>query len=289
MRARLALLAVAAVVPAADAGAVPTSIEYARTTQAPNDSAQVTARCPYGRRWVVGGGHVVFPAYDPVLMTGAQTMVQRSAPRTFRKWTVESFAIAGGTDSSLFAVAVCRREKVKQRSNTYPIAAATDQTTPSKCPTSWHVIGGGYEVVSPYDPQTASGANVSIHSSRRIRQQQWHVGAIRDYGNDAEVVAHSICERDIRSPVRFVRESASVEDIGRHRVIARCFADWKAVSGGFEVRPVGTPGSSLSTGLPPWVSINAPLPRRLGWGATLHTATPTPGATLDVWAYCKPD
>ena len=267
----------------------------ARTTRvtgsgpaSPDAVATATAVCPAGKR-LVGGGFGLNPAYDPVSDTGAQSLVQQAFPGDRRAWKVRSFALAGGTESTLYSIGLCREGSITRRSLAAPIAAATHLPVRVKCPTNRHVIGGGYRVVSPYDPATATGANVSIHTSRRLTEQVWLVGATRDFGEEADVVAHVFCERDWATNVRSARGSVPAEDVGSYTATADCPEGTKVVSGGFKARPLGTPGSAMSTGLFPWISVNRPLLHKTGWTATIHNSVGSlPGARLTVYAYCKP-
>ncbi len=272
---------------ASGAAAAPTTRVIGSGTQAPNAVATATAVCN-GSKHLVGGGHALDPAYDPISGTGAQSLVQQSFPGSRDAMKVRSFATAGGSDSTLYSIGLCRKGSFTRPSNSLPIAAATHLAVRVKCPQNRHVIGGGYSVISPYDPLTATGANVSIHTSRRISEQVWLVGATRDYGEEATVVAHAFCERDFRGPVRAATASVPAEDVGAYTAVADCPDGTGVVSGGFKARPLGTPGSAMATGLYPWISINAPLPRKTGWVARIHNGIgPLPGATLTAFAYCK--
>jgi hypothetical protein len=257
-------------------------------TQSPNSVATATAICPAGKK-LVGGGYALHPAYDPATATGAKSLVQQAFPGDRRAFKVRSFAVAGGTDSTLFSAGLCRTGSITRPANSLPISAATHLSVRVKCPANRHVIGGGFRVSSPYDPATASGSNVSIDTSKRLNDQVWLIGATRDFGPETSVVAHAFCERDFRGRVRSASGSVSAEDVGTYTASADCPAGTKVVSGGFRARPLGTPGSAMTTGLFPWISVNAPLPRKRGWTATIHNDVgPLPGAVLKAFAYCKP-
>jgi hypothetical protein len=274
---------------AAIAVAATTRLVFDQTTQSPNAKADAKATCPAGR-WLVGGGFGLDPAYDPISGTGAQTLVQQSFPTTRRAWKVRSFASFGGTDSTLYSVGLCRRGKFTRESNAFPIAPVSELTVLAKCARAkWHIIGGGFRVSPAYDPSAGTGANVSVNESRRLNDVYWRVRAIRDGGaGDAHVRAYVLCERDSKGRIYDRRASVAAEDVGRYTATARCRGQMKVVSGGFKVRPLGTPGSAMSTGLFPWVSVSAPLPNKDGWTATIHNSIgPVPGGKLTVWAYCK--
>jgi hypothetical protein len=273
---------------AAVAVAARTTLVTDSSTQSPNATGTARAVCPLAKR-VVSGGFALDPQFDPVALTGAKTLVQQSFPVARRAWRVRSFATAGGTDSTLYSVALCRRGKFLRRDNAFPIAAATNQTVRAKCGREkWHVIGGGFRITPRYDPGTASGANVSVHTNMRLRNAYWEVRAIRDFGDDARVRAYVICDRDSRGKIRVERDSVDVPDIGTYTATARCGGATKVVSGGFKVRPRGTPGSSMTTGLTPWVSVSAPLPSKDGWTARVHNEIgPLPDGKLTVYAYCQ--
>jgi hypothetical protein len=150
------------------------------------------------------------------------------------------------------------------------------------------VIGGGYQIRPSYDPVTDTGANVAVHTSKRVGDHYWEVGAIRDAGADAEVVAYAFCEADFFGDVRRETATVSADGAGAHLAVARCPGLRRVVSGGFEARPLGTPGSSMTTGLFPWISVNGPTPRRRGWAARVHNYIGSiPGATIKAYAYCK--
>jgi hypothetical protein len=258
------------------------------STQSPNATAAARAACPLSRR-VVGGGFALDPAFDPITSTGAQTLVQQSFPDSRFSWRVRSFAVFGGTDSTLYSVGLCRHEKPLREENGFPIAPATELTVLAKCPqANRHVSGGGFKITPRYDPATATGANVSVNTNMRESDVYWKVRAIRDSGDDARVKAYAICDKDANGRVRTVRHSVDVPDVGTYTATAHCRGLTKVVSGGFKVRPLGTPGTAMSTGLFPWVSVSAPLLSKDGWTATIHNSIgPVPDGKLTVYAYCK--
>ena len=258
------------------------------TTQAPNATANATAVCG-GSRYVVGGGFALNPPFDPVSSTGAQTLVQQSFPSDRKRWRVRSFAAFGGTDSTLYSVGLCRHVKPVHSDNGFPIAPATDLTVLAKCANAnRHVIGGGFRITPRYDPATATGANVSVNTNMRESDVYWKVGAIRDAGDDARVKAYAICDKDNNGRIRTRTDHVDVPDVGTYTATVHCRGLTKVVSGGFKVRPLGTPGSAMSTGLFPWVSVSAPLPSKDGWTATMHNSIgPVPDGKLTVYAYCQ--
>jgi hypothetical protein len=150
------------------------------------------------------------------------------------------------------------------------------------------VIGGGFRITPPYDPVTAAGANVSVNTNMRVSDVYWKVRAIRDFGDDARVKAYALCDRDRNGRISTVQNHVDVPDVGTYSATAHCRGPKKVVSGGFKVRPLGTPGSAMSTGLFPWVSLSAPLPGNDGWKATVHNGIgPLPDGKLTVYAYCQ--
>ncbi len=291
MRFRNAALAlsaalVAAALPAASAHAATRTVAESATL-APDSMVAATAGCPFGK-FLAGGGFGLVPRYNPVDDTGAQPLVQQASPIDHRRWRSGAFSTFGGTDSTFFSVGRCDDRKSTRERNGAPITAATELTVGVKCPTKRHVVGGGYRITPHYDTNTDTGANVSVHMSKRRNQQVWEVGFTRDFGEDATVIAHAFCQRDIGPNVRSASDSVAAEDVGRYTAVADCPNFAEVLSGGFKAEPVGTPGSAMSTGLFPWMSLNGPLPQEDGWAATVsNDVGPLPGAELTAYAYCK--
>src|SRR4051812_37363922 len=188
MRTILAALVVLAALPPVALGVGSERVLSSLRTQSPDAAASAKVQCPAGKQ-LTGGGYGLLPSYDPIALTGAQSLVQQGFPAGPRLWTVRSFATASGTDSRLYAAGLCRKGRITRRSTPYPIAAASHLVARVKCPTNRHVVGGGFSVFPPYDPSTGTGSNVSVHTSRRLTTQQWLVGATRDYGPEATVTA----------------------------------------------------------------------------------------------------
>jgi hypothetical protein len=281
-------LAAAGAVSSPAAAFYPTTLEYGSSTQAPDSVVTGRAICDSPKR-LVGGGFALDPAYDPIAGTGAQALVQQAFPGDRRGWKARAFALPGGTDSTFYTAAVCRKSDATRPSVAYPIAAATHLTATVACKPNRHVTGGGYMILPPYDPATATGSNVSVHTSRRIGRETWLIGATRDFGEESTVIAFAFCERDIRGPVSFAKESVDAEEVGQYSATAVCPAGEEIVSGGFRARPLGTPGSAMTTGLFPWISANGPPPDKSSWLATIHNSVGSlPGAKLTAFAYCKP-
>ena len=271
------------------AAAAVTTIETDSSTQTPNAAATARATCGLAK-YVVGGGFALDPSYDPISGNGAHAQVQQSFPPNRKAWRARSYAIAGGTDSTLYSIALCRHVKPTREVNGFSIAPATDLTVLAKCGRKkWHVIGGGFKISPAYDPGTATGANVSVNTNQRVSDVYWRVRAVRDSGDDATVRAFALCVRDRgNGKIVTVHKSVDVPDVGTYTATAHCHGLTKVVSGGFKVRPVGTPGSSMATGLFPWVTISAPLLSKDGWTATMqNTYGPVPDGKLTVYAYCQ--
>jgi hypothetical protein len=268
-------------------GAWATTRVVGSATQQPSSLVNGSAICPQGEH-PSGGGFGLDPAFDPNSGNAVQALVQGSFPAANDGWKSNSFAIAGGSASTFYTFALCRSYSITVRTNAVPIAAATHQEVRAKCPQNRHVIGGGYSVEPRYDPTTATGGNVAVDTSKRRNEHVWTVGATRDFGDSASVVAHVLCERDFRGQVVQRKASVGAEDVGQYTAVARCPRFRRVVSGGFKAEPLGTPGNAMATGLYPWVSRNAPLPGKRGWLVTLHNDVgPLPGATLTAFAYCK--
>jgi hypothetical protein len=151
-----------------------------------------------------------------------------------------------------------------------------------------HATGGGWYVPAPYNPEDGSGARIAVHTSVRITKRSWLIGATRGDGFAGDVVAHVFCDRNWRGTIAERKESVAADDIGRYSATAKCPRWTRVVSGGFKVRPLGTPGRVLTTGLFPAVSVNRPLLSNRGWTATVHNgAGPLPRGKLTVYAYCS--
>src|SRR5690349_11652493 len=227
-------------------------------TQAPNSRVNGSAICPNGEH-PSGGGFGLDPAYDPNGGSAVKALVQGSFPAANDGWKANSFAIAGGNASSFYTVSLCRNYSITVRTNAVAIPAATHAVVRAKCPQNRHVIGGGYSVAPEYDPATATGGNVAIDESKRYNEHAWQVGATRDFGENASVLAHVLCERNFRGTVVQRRGTVAADNTGQYTATARCPIGRRVVSGGFKATPLGTPGNAMATGLYPWISRNAPL------------------------------
>ena len=258
----------------------------------PGALASGTATCP-GKTHVTGGGFAVAPSFTPP-GAGLRSLNSTSRPSGPTSWIAGGGAYASPqVAGQLTTFARCERNTAGRidisTSGSVTINPATGQNMVFNCPTSSHVISGGYSASSLGD--FAPGLNshrVVVVQNRRTGVGQWTVSAFNNPNSPGAetLTGYATCEADAKGSA--VTEAASpatpVVDDGRTAADATCAGKTHSVSGGFLV-------SHTFPGTVPLVSVDENQPvGKGGWhlGLSEYPQVFLPaGTTLQAFAYCK--
>lgn len=292
LTATVVLAAFAAAAPAVHAkgkGSVATASETAPLASSQTQSA--TARCPGGMH-LTGGGFSVAPAYNPAGSVGTKTMVQISQPVGKKLWSAAAGAVQVPISAGSFtSYARCEKNslgKISVRANSATsIPPRQAQTSNFRCPSSSHVITGGYSTDHPFAAPDLASSQLTIVQSQRTSKREW---AVTGYNASASLAttmtAYAYCELN-RGAEKIATRSATVPLADDARVTAQgsCSKKQHVVSGGFSINPLPSQSSVI-----PSAGVDESLPAGKGWRVGVYEnpgfILPA-GSTLTVQAYCK--
>lgn len=191
----------------------------------PGGTASAKARCPKGKRVVLGGFDVPLGAVDV-----SSTHLKLDGERGWRAGVVN---YDGDEKSTLTSIAYCARlqgVKARERTVTIPEQGPTDSPVivDAKCRRGERLAFGGFEYDQGAMPGLSSDAYLS--ELRRTGKRGWRVGAF-NFAGSAPLTSIAYCSEHAPGTTT-VKETVTVEASGKARVKAKCGNNERLAFGG---------------------------------------------------------
>jgi hypothetical protein len=193
----------------------------------PGGTASATARCPEGKRVVLGGFMVPLGATDVY-----STRLKLAGERGWRAGAVNYDA---DETSRLTSIAYCSRlkeVKVRERTVTIPKQGPNDSpaTVAAKCHRGERLAFGGFD----YDqgPVPGESSDAYLSEMRRTGRRAWQVGAFNFTGS-AKLTAIAYCSKHAPATTA-AQKTVTLGPSGTAKLEPRCARDERLSFGGYK-------------------------------------------------------
>jgi hypothetical protein len=193
----------------------------------PGGTASATARCPRGKRVVLGGLDVPLSVEDVTI-----THLKRAPGRGWRAGAVNYDA---DEEATLMSIAYCGSLKdIRARERTVKVPEQGQGERPvtvtAQCRRGERLAFGGFD----YDqgPQPGQTNDTYLSELRRKGKRGWQVGAF-NFTGEAPLTAIAYCSHHAPRTTT-VEEGVNVDPSGRGRVQAKCEGGERLAFGGYK-------------------------------------------------------
>ncbi|HXF00561.1 MAG TPA: hypothetical protein VN458_09465 [Solirubrobacterales bacterium] len=192
----------------------------------PGGTASAKARCPEGKRVVLGGFEVSLRADD-----GYSTHLKLDGRRGWRAGAVNYDADERPTLTSIAYCSRLRGIKAREHTVRIPKQGPTDSpvTVTARCHPGEQLAFGGFDYDQGAVPGESSDAYVS--ELRRTGKHGWRVGAF-NFAHSAPVTAIAYCSKHAPRTTT-EKKTVTVESNDVARVKAKCGRDKRVAFGGY--------------------------------------------------------
>jgi len=193
----------------------------------PGGTASAKARCPRGKRVVLGGLDVPLSVEDVTI-----THLKLASGRGWRAGAVNYDA---DEEASLTSIAYCGRLKgIEARERTVKIpeqgSGERPVTVTAQCRRGERLAFGGFDYDQGAQPGVSNDAYLS--ELRRMGKRGWQVGAF-NFTGEAPLTAIAYCSTHAPRTTT-VEETVNVDPDGRGRVKAKCDGGERLAFGGYK-------------------------------------------------------